>query len=112
MSKPKCPLSRPEVTGIAKRLVTDFAARRDIPLFYKVFGQFPDRPFWLVYNPDFKPDSMVYYLSDHGRAAIQTAVNVFHLDIQPDQTYHLETDKIGSDAQIKTRPVTVANLFK
>lgn len=112
MTKQKSIFSRPEVVGIVKRLVTEYQAKRDIPLFYKILAKFPERDFWLSYKPDFLPDSMVYYLSEHGTTTIKSAIDVFKLDIKPDQEYYLETQKTGSDSKTNSKPTTIANLLK
>lgn len=111
-ARPKCPLSRPEVLGITKRLIEDgsYQMRRDIPLFYRVFAQYPDAAFWRAYQPTFHPDSMVYYLSAHGQDTIKTAISLFHLDIPTQEPYDLGA-KTGDDRPVSRPKTTVASLF-
>lgn len=114
MGKPRHPLKRTEVFEIVKRLVKEdqYVGTRDIPLFYKVFEEFPDAPFWRVYQLEFQLNCIAWFLSPEGRDRLTTDIAVFHLDIEPQPTYDMETSKVGEDAPIARPKTTVASLFK
>lgn len=114
MSKPRHPLSRAEITQIVKRLVKpdEYQARRDIMLFYKVFALFPDAAFWRVYELPFQLNCVAWLLSEDGKAHTKTAISVFHLDIDPQPSYHMETTKVGEDAPVSRPKTTMASLLR
>ncbi len=59
---PRHPIDKKLVTTIVKRISNpdNFLAKRDIPLFYKLYMDFPNPNFWKVYNPDWKPDFFLF----------------------------------------------------
>lgn len=114
MSKARHPLSRSEITTIVKRFVKpdEYQARRDIMLFYKVFAEFPDAAFWRVHDIGFQLNCVAWLLSEDGKAHIRSALAVYHLDIEPQPSYHMEETKVGADAPISRPARSVADLFK
>ncbi len=111
--KPKHPLSRVEVTAIVQRLMKpdEYQARRDIMLFYKVFNEFPDAPFWRVYDLGFQLNCVAWLLGEDGRAHVAAALALFHLDMPAHPVYHMEETKVGDDAPIRRPNRTLADLL-
>lgn len=112
--KPRHPLSRVEVTAIVKRLMKaeSYRARRDILLFYKVFAEFPDAPFWRVYDLGFELNCVAWLLGEEGRAHIVSALALYHLDMPPHPVYDMQETKVGEDAAVSRPKRTMADLFK
>lgn len=100
MRKTKHPLSRAEIYGIVKRFVKPeaYVSRRDIPLFYKVFEQYPDAPFWRAHDLGFELNCIAWFLSDEGKAHLTTAIALYHLDMTPPAAPELAAEKTGADA--------------
>ncbi len=112
--KPKHPLSRAEVTAIVQRLMKpdEYQARRDIMLFYKVFEQWPDAPFWKAYELGFELNCVAWLLGEDGRTHIAAALALYHLDMPAHPVYHMEETKVGDDTPIRRQPTTLASLLK
>lgn len=89
----------------------EYQARRDIMLFYKVFAEFPDAPFWRVYELGFELNCVAWLLGDDGRAHIKAAIALYHLDMPPHPVYDMLDTKTGDDMPT-SRPVrTMSDLL-
>lgn len=113
MRKVKHPLSRAEVLGIVKRFMKPdaYVSRRDIPLFYKVFTLYPDAPFWRAHQLPFSLNCIAWFLSADGRAHLDTAVALFHLEMPMSDIPVLLDEKTGDDMAAPRISRTVSDLF-
>ncbi len=112
--KPRALLSRGEVAGLCQRILKDksYQFKRDAFILYSLMKEYPDRDFWLNYTLSWQPDSMVYFLSEHGKAQLSRDWATFSLDMPAQPEYKLEDAKVGEDVVIDKRPKTVADLLK
>jgi len=112
--KPKAtPFKRAEVIEIVRRLVKpETYSAADIILFYKIFKTHPNEAFWRVYKGSYLVNSMAHYLTPEGKERLITDIAVFSLDLKPQETYTLETGKVGEDVKINRPKRTIAELLR
>lgn len=112
-TRPRHPLSRPEVVGLCRRFVKEgsYQPKVDPILFYKAFALFPDRAFWLAYELGFQLNSIAWFLSAEGQEKLAQDLAVFRLDLSAPTSPTLETAKVGTDSPISRPKRTVADLF-
>jgi hypothetical protein len=110
----KTPFTKGEISGLILRFLKEgqHPTRNDFTAFYAIWKLFPDEKFWRNYKLDFPLNSMFYFLSEEGKERLKTDIQVFNLDIQPEQSYNLEKEKVGEDVVVKRPNGTIADLLR
>ena len=85
---------------------------------------YPDMEYWHVFEPKWKPDSLVYYLSakgkkeleeffngDAGREAVEKKQRQEALEIPQKETYNLQTHSVVT-GQMPQKPKTLRDFLK
>ena len=111
---PKCPFSRAEMGGLAKRYLKDgvYDAKRDLMVTYKLWKQYPSEAFWRVHTLGFKLNALFWLLGKDGQDQLARDWSVFHLQLPKPETVVLEATKVGDDVVIERKPRTLAELLR
>ncbi len=113
----KALFGRNETAAIAKRFLKPnaYVPARDIPVFYKLFKQYPDRTFWEKYDLGFQLNAAFYLVGADGQAKLKSDYAIFLLDLPAPTQHTLEQDKVGEDLVTNTnhkKPKNLADFLK
>jgi hypothetical protein len=112
---PKCPFSRAEMCGLAKRYLKDpktFSAVKDLFVFYRLWAKYPSEAFWRVHTLPFQLNYVMWLTGKDGQEQLARDWSIFHLTLPKPETVVLEAEKVGEDVVIERKPRTLAELLK
>jgi len=116
MSEPKTKalFNRSETAQLARRFVKadQYEPKRDVMTMYKLFKQFPERRFWDTYTLGFELNAAVWFLGKDGQDKLKNDWNIFHLDLNKQETNNVQAEKQGEDFVFTKKPKTIADLLK
>lgn len=77
--------------------------RVEIPLFYRLWEQYPDIDFWLKHELPFHLNSLAWFLTEQGQAQLRDDWTLFHY-VMPEPVENPKTELDTSDQPVYVRP--------
>lgn len=112
--KPTALFNRNETIGLCKRFVKieQYDGRRDLMVLYKLFKQFPSRPFWMNYDLGFQLNAAFWFLGAAGQERLKRDWSIYELDLGSQVEHNVGDTKIGEDVVIDKPNTSVADLLR
>lgn len=80
------------------------ATKREIATAKKLLAKFPDKRFWFKAPiPYDKMESLLWFLTPHGKEYIIFAWNQYKLDLRPEKSYDIGSKKFGRAKKVKLK---------
>jgi hypothetical protein len=92
--------------------VTGAQLKEEKRMFAELFEKYPDLDFWRGFNPHFEINSLTYFFGPAGKRYIKKAFLIFSFEgIERPVKPVLQSEKVGEDRVVKTKPRTVRDFL-